>query len=254
MHRVLPPLDRAALLLDLDGTLLDIAPRPDAVVVPPGLCEVLHALRRLLGDAVAVVTGRPVETVDALLGDAVFAVAGEHGGAIRHQPGQSVERPPLPSPPPGWLAAAERLAAAHPGVLLERKARGFALHYRAAPDAGQELRQALGNLLAGSERFELLQAHMLWEVRPRGVDKGKAVVRLMESPPFLGRVPVFIGDDVTDEDGIAAAAAMGGAGLRVQDAFGDAAGVRNWLTAIAAAGDWAGHMSPNGSGPRRTTM
>ena len=238
MHRVLPPLDSAALLLDLDGTLLDIAPRPDAVVVPPGLCEVLHALRRLLGDAVAVVTGRPVETVDALLGDAVFAVAGEHGGAIRHQPGQSVERPPLPSPPPGWLAAAERLAAAHPSVLLERKARGFALHYRAVPDAGQELRQALGNLLAGSERFELLQAHMLWEVRPRGADKGKAVVAVMDHPPFRGRLPVFIGDDVTDEDAIAAAAAMGGAGLRVQDVFSDAAGVRAWLQAVASNGAW----------------
>ena len=79
---------------------------------------------------------------------------------------------------------------------------------------------------------------MLWEVRPRGVDKGKAVERLMECPPFLGRLPVFIGDDVTDEDGIAAAAKMGGAGLRVQDAFGDAAGVRAWIAAVAAKGDW----------------
>ena len=94
---------RAALLLDLDGTLLDIAPTPDAVMVPPGLPDVLRTLRRLLGDAVAVVTGRPVETVDALLGDAVFAVAGEHGGAIRHAPGGRLERPPLPSPPGAWL-------------------------------------------------------------------------------------------------------------------------------------------------------
>jgi trehalose 6-phosphate phosphatase len=238
MRPDLPPLDRAALLLDLDGTLLDIAPRPDAVVVPTGLPEVLLALRRRLGDAVAVVTGRPVETVDALLGDAVFAVAGEHGGAIRHRPGQPVERPPQPSPPLVWLAAAERLAAAHPGVLLERKARGFALHYRAVPDAGQELRRVLEDLLAGSERFELLPAHMLWEVRPRGADKGKAVVTVMDCAPFRGRLPVFIGDDVTDEDAIAAAAAMGGAGLRVQDAFGEAAGVRAWLQAIASNGVW----------------
>src|ERR1700735_1339403 len=98
MMPVRPPLERAALLLDLDGTLLDIAPAPDEVVVPPGLLDVLHALRRLLGDALAVVTGRPVETIDALLGDAVFAVAGEHGGAIRHAPGAELERPPLPAP------------------------------------------------------------------------------------------------------------------------------------------------------------
>jgi trehalose 6-phosphate phosphatase len=102
----------------------------------------------------------------------------------------------------------------------------------------QTLRDALERMLAGSNEFEVLSAHMLWEVRPRGVDKGKAVTRLMASPPFLGRLPVFIGDDVTDEDGIAAAVAMGGAGLRVQNTFGDAAGVRAWLAAIAATGDW----------------
>ena len=236
----LPPLHRAALLLDLDGTLLDIAPRPDAVTVPNGLPEVLHALRRLLGDAVAVVTGRPVETVDALLDDAVFAVAGEHGGAVRHGPGQQVERPLLPSPPDEWLVAAERLAVAHAGALLEHKARGFSLHYRAVPNAGPALRDGLLRLLDGSDEFELLPAHMLWEVRPRGADKGGAVLALMDRPPFRNRLPVFVGDDVTDEDGIKAATAMGGAGLRVQEAFGDAAGVRAWLTAIAAVGDWPG--------------
>jgi trehalose 6-phosphate phosphatase len=233
-----PPLDRAALLLDLDGTLLDIAPRPDAVVVPPELPGTLRSLRRLLGDALAVITGRPVEVVDALLGDAVFAVAGEHGGAIRHGPRQTVERPPLPSPPGEWRAEAERLASRFPGALLEHKARGFALHYRAVPAAGEKLRRALTEMLNGSGDFELLPAHMLWEVRPRGADKGKAVEGLMERPPFRGRSPVFVGDDVTDEAGIAAAQAMGGVGLRVQESFGDAAGVRTWLVGIAALGDW----------------
>ena len=234
----LPPLSGAALLLDLDGTLLDLAPRPDAVVVPPGLPDTLRALRRLLGDAVAVVTGRPVEMVDALLGDAIFAVAGEHGGAIRHGPGQAVERPPLPSPPGDWLVEAERLALDHPGALLEHKARGFALHYRAVPDARPDAaRSAVAPAGRLRPTFELLPAHMLWEVRPRGVDKGKAVAALMDRPPFRGRLPVFIGDDVTDEDGIAAAATLGGAGLRVQDAFGDAAGVRAWLQRSQ---QWAG--------------
>jgi trehalose 6-phosphate phosphatase len=136
------------------------------------------------------------------------------------------------------VAEAERLAALHPGVLFEPKARGFALHYRAVPALNRMLHDALERMLAGSTEFELLPAHMLWEVRPRGTDKGKAVTRLMEQPPFLGRLPVFIGDDVTDEDGIAAAALMGGAGLRVQDTFGDAAGVRAWLGAIAEKGGW----------------
>jgi trehalose 6-phosphate phosphatase len=234
----LPPIERTALLLDLDGTLLDLAPTPDAVVVPPGLLRTLHRLRPLLGDALAVITGRPVETIDALLGDAPFAVAGEHGGAIRAAPGQLLERPDLPAPPAAWLAVAEAIAAAHPGVLLERKARGFATHFRAVPAAGGALLEALTALLAGSNDFELLSGLLMWEVRPRGADKGTAVARLMIHAPFSGRLPVFIGDDVTDEDGMAEAVARGGAGLRVPERFGNAAGVRDWLAAIAAAGRW----------------
>jgi trehalose 6-phosphate phosphatase len=240
MAPALPPMERAALLLDLDGTLLDIAPTPDAVVVPPGLLDVLHDLRRLLGDAVAVVTGRPVETVDALLGDAVYAVAGEHGGAIRHTPDGPLERPRLSPPPDSWLADAERMVAAHPGALLERKARGFALHYRAVPEAGTIFRDELGALLQGSADFELLSGLMIWEVRPRGIDKGKALASLMERAPFGDRLPVFIGDDVTDEDAIAAAEVLGGVGLRVPESFGDASGVRTWLQDVAATRRWSG--------------
>jgi trehalose 6-phosphate phosphatase len=234
----LPPIGRAALLLDLDGTLLDIAPTPDSVVVPPELPGVLRALRELLDDAVAVVTGRPVETIDRLLGDAVFAVAGEHGGAVRHAPGAALERPVLPEPPAVMIEDAKHLVAAHPGALFEPKARGFSLHYRAVPKAGEALREGLAALLAGEPAFELLQGSMIWEVRPRGAHKGTAVAELMERAPFAGRLPVFLGDDVTDEDGIAAAAAMGGAGIRVPEVFGDAAGVRAWLAGVAADRAW----------------
>jgi trehalose 6-phosphate phosphatase len=234
----LPPLGRTALLLDLDGTLLDIAPTPEAVIVPPGLLDVLHTLRELLDDALAVVTGRPVETIERLLGDAAFAVAGEHGAAIRYAPGSPLERPPLPAPPDAWILQTERLVAAHPGTLLEVKARGFTVHYRAVPAAELPLRDALVALLQSSTEFELLPGRMMWEVRPRGTDKGQAVIRLMERRPFQYRLPVFIGDDVTDEDGIVAATAMGGVGLRVPDTFGDPAGVRAWLTAIASERNW----------------
>ena len=228
----LPELRRTALLLDLDGTLLDIAPAPDLVVVPAGLIDALRRLRERLGGALAVITGRPIETIDRLLHDAPFAVAGEHGGAVRHAPDEAVERQREGAVPAELLDAAETLVRAHPGALLEKKASGFTVHYRAVPDAGAELRVGLEARLRGSTEFELLSGKMMWEVRPHGVDKGNAVRALMERAPFAGRVPVFIGDDVTDEAAIEAAEAMGGIGLRVADAFGEPADVRAWLKSL----------------------
>jgi trehalose 6-phosphate phosphatase len=234
----LPPFRDAALLLDLDGTLLDLAPTPDSVVVPPGLTDALSRIRDQLDGALAVITGRAIETIDSLLGDAPHAIAGEHGGAIRPAPGAAIERPDLKPPPRSWLKRGAALEAAHPGSMFERKPRGFGLHFRLAPDAGPAIHEALAGLVADSKDFWLMPGHMMWEIRPRGVDKGDAVARLMRSAPFLGRLPVFIGDDVTDEDGMRVARSLGGAGLRVQDVFGDAAGVRVWLYDTAAAGDW----------------
>ena len=115
---ILPPFHRTALLLDMDGTLIDLAPTPDAVVVAPGLTDTLVSLRDRLGGALAIVTGRPIETVDRLLGSAPGAVAGEHGGAIRRALDAAVERPDVPAPPAAWLEAAEALVAAFPGALL----------------------------------------------------------------------------------------------------------------------------------------
>ena len=231
---LLPPMVQAALLLDLDGTLLDIAPRPDAVRVPPGLAEALAVLRDRLGQALAIVTGRPVEQIDGLLPGIPTAVAGEHGAAIRHDPDADIVRADLPAPSAAWLAQAAAWAAAHPGVLLERKQRGFVLHYRAAPSLGEVLRQELQAMLATDPAFALQPALMAWEVRAHGVDKGTAVTALMARGPFSGRLPIFIGDDTTDEDGMRVARAMGGAGLRVADAFGDPAAVRAWLAGAAA--------------------
>ncbi len=234
--------DHAALLLDLDGTLLDIAPTPDSVVVPADLLTTLRTLRAALCDALAVVSGRPIEQIESLLQAVPYAVAGEHGAAIRHAPGAAPERPDLPALPAAWLEQAGRVAAGIPGVLLERKAHGFVLHYRLAPAAGPALHRALLSILGGdAAAFTLMPAHMAWEVKPGAADKGRAVHRLMARPPFAGRVPVYVGDDVTDEDGMLAARQLGGSGLRVQENFVDAAGVRGWLAALArAAGPPAG--------------
>ncbi len=234
----LPPFKRTALLLDIDGTLLDFAPRPETVIVPPTLRATLGRLRAALGGALGVISGRAIEQIDHLLGEAPYAVAGEHGGAIRHAPGAAMERPDLPLVADAWVEAARQEARAHPGARVETKPHGLVLHYRGAPHAGPGFGAMLRRLLARSPRFELLDGNMAWEVRPRGVDKGTAVAALMARPPFAGRLPVFVGDDVTDHDAIRAARAMGGAGLLVADAFGGPAEVRAWLDQIAEQGGW----------------
>ena len=238
MRDTLPPFAQTALLLDLDGTLLDFAPTPDGVVVPDSLPRTLARLRDALAGALAIITGRPAGQVDALLPGLIPVVSGEHGGVLRPAPGAPLLRRDLPTVPPSLVAASETLAAAHPGVLVEHKARGFVLHFRRTPEAGPVLHAALGQLMAPvAEQFQVLAANMAWEVRPHGADKGSAVQAVMALPGFAGRRPVFIGDDVTDEDGMAVARQMGGAGLFVPAVFGSPAAVRDWLD--RSRGDWA---------------
>ena len=234
----LPPLDRSALLLDLDGTLLDFAPTPDSVVVPPDLPGTLTRLTHRLDGALAVVSGRTVEVLEALLPDSVPTFAGEHGVSIRRSPHAPLVRAPLPPVPPAWLDQARALVEATPGAVMEHKPFGFTMHYRQAPSAGPAFHALLIRLLAGQSEFRLLEGSMVWEVRPAGIHKGHAVEALMAEPPFRGRLPIFIGDDVTDEDGMRAARALGGAGLRVDRSFGSPAGVRAWLARAATAPTW----------------
>ncbi len=224
--------ERVALFLDFDGTLVEIAPRPDAVVVPDGLPDLLGRLAGRLGGALAIVSGRPLEELEALL-PVPLPMAGDHGASLRPAPGAVVERLDLPAPPPDWQLAAEALAAAHPGAIVEPKSHGFVLHYREAPQAGPPARALLDGLIADNGDFVLMPARMAWEVKPTAVSKATAVAGLMARAPFAGRLPVFVGDDVTDEAGMAAARAAGGMGLRLQDAFGAPAALRDWLAAFA---------------------
>jgi trehalose 6-phosphate phosphatase len=227
--------DRDAFLLDLDGTLLDIAPTPDAVRVEPGLLDDLRRLRDRCGGALAIVTGRSLREVDALLGDTPTAVAAEHGTALRHAPGEPPVSHLSDDAPAEWLEQAQHIAARNPGVVLERKRHGFVLHYRGAPASGGAIECSLRKLLEGAAGFSLLAAKMAWEVRPAGVDKGFAVRAIMARAPFAGRLPIFVGDDITDEDGIAAAVSLGGIGLRVAEDFGEPSDVRAWIATLAHA-------------------
>jgi trehalose 6-phosphate phosphatase len=225
----------AAFLLDFDGTLVDIAPAPDQVRVARGLVEDITRLRDRCGGALAIVSGRPVAQIETFLPGAAHAISGEHGTAIRRAPRAAIEWLSLPPTPASWRAAAQTILRAHPGVVLEDKHYGFVLHYRAAPDAGDPIRSALEHLLRDpANGYKLAPAKMAWELRPDGTDKGAAVQALMAQAPFAGRIPIFVGDDATDEDGMREARALGGIGLRVGEAFADAAAVRAWIARLAA--------------------
>ncbi|PWC27761.1 trehalose-phosphatase [Teichococcus aestuarii] len=233
-----PPLPQreAALFLDLDGTLIEIAPRPDAVVVPPHLPALLARLSAGLGGAVAIVTGRGLEVARGLTQAPPIAFAAEHGTIIDASalPGAAIPPMPLPPfPPEDWRAAAEAFAEARPGLLLEEKKHGFVLHFRAVPERGKEAAAFLRGLAEGTD-FQVLPAHAAAELRPRATDKGVAVSWLMRHAPFAGRTPIFIGDDVTDEFGIEACRALGGTGYRIPRDFAGPAAVLAWLDRIAA--------------------
>ncbi len=226
-------LRRFALFLDFDGTLVEIAPTPDAVRVDPALPAILSSLHGRLGGAVALISGRPLDALDAFLAPVRLPAAAEHGVALRRHGDGQPEHADVPSVPDAWRAQAEALASRVPGAIYEPKRHGFALHARRAPAAMPTFEAALRAMIAQDGRFLLLPAHMAWEVKPQAADKGTALRALMACAPFRGRTPLFVGDDVTDEAAIAAAEALGGMGLRVGEAFGDPAGVRAWLAGLA---------------------
>lgn len=234
MSRLPSPSDRWALFLDLDGTILDLAARPDLVTAPPGLVAILRDIERVLGGALAIVSGRPIVQIDALLAPWRPVAAGEHGAFCRLPSGR-VESADPPLLPMEWRKTLAGLAIRYRGVLVEQKESAIAVHYRLAPGTGPDLQAILLDLIGASGEFVLTPADMAYEIRPRGIDKGLALRRLMRVAPLAGRVPVFIGDDVTDEDGMRAAHAMGGLGIQVGACFAEgAAGVRAWLTAVLA--------------------
>jgi trehalose 6-phosphate phosphatase len=212
------------------------------LVVPSFLPPLLERLSARLDGALAIVSGRPIAQLDLHLPVPVVKI-GDHGGAMRLGPAEPVTGPSLPAPAPEWRARAEAVAAGFPGAMVEHKAHGLVLHYRLAPEAEEPARAALEALVAETTDFTLMPARMAWEVKPRAVSKGTAVAALLARPPFTGRLPVFVGDDVTDEAGMAASRAAGGVGLRLQDEFGTPEAFRDWLRQLEqdlAAGQPAG--------------
>lgn len=215
MH-VRPPLipADAALYLDFDGTLAHIAPRPDDVVIPRELPELLIALRERLEGAVAVITGRTLETVDALLRPLILAGAGQHGAELRAQGGDILPQVSRLESISALASAARHKFPDGGDVWVEDKGVAVALHFRQAPERATEC-MGVFESLANTDELELVRGNMVIEARPRGIHKGLALQTLMTQPPFAGRMPVFIGDDVTDEDAFGFVAENRGFGVKV---------------------------------------
>lgn len=222
-----------ALFLDLDGTLLDIAPTPDAVVVPDDLVEDLAAASKALGGALAIVSGRSLDNIDFLLMPLRLPVGAEHGAIVR-LPNGAYDEVEL-KVPEDWTIALRHLADKCPGVLAEVKRHNVVAHYRNAPSHEEEVRRVVSGLVAKDpSNFELLEAKMACEIRPRKVTKAHAVYSLMNVEPFSGRIPVFVGDDATDEDGFEAVIELGGIALDVASSFaGRPFEMRRWLKRFA---------------------
>lgn len=224
-----------ALFLDIDGTLLDIASSPDKVVVPLGLASTLTRASTWLGGALALASGRTLAEIDALMAPLKPPCAAEHGAILRFPDGAVVEAGPGHGVPSAWRDRLHASTSDWRGVMVEEKQACVAVHYRLAPECEADVRALVGSVVAEDPSFEVLPARMAFEIRHRGLTKALAVTRLMPEAPFFGRMPVFVGDDVTDEDGFAAARAMGGLALNVHEVFGgQPAQVREWLSTFTS--------------------
>ncbi|SIR19023.1 trehalose 6-phosphatase [Janthinobacterium sp. TND4EL3] len=202
-----------AVFLDFDGTLVDLAPTPDGVRVAPGVIEALALLAERHGGALALISGRPVAQIDAMLAPLVLPVAGVHGVERRGADGQlHVAATPDVAP---VLARARALAAMYPGLLVERKRGAVALHYRLAPELEPLCLQEMTVAVQACPGVLLLHGKMVLEAKPAATDKGGAIAAFLQESPFAGRRPVFAGDDTTDEAGFAFVQQAGGQGVKV---------------------------------------
>jgi trehalose 6-phosphate phosphatase len=240
--RLTSDLRECAILLDIDGTILDIAPTPREVWVPPPLRKTIARLQDLTGGALALVSGRLLDDIDMIFAPLKVAAIGGHGAELRHLPGTEplIRTGSLSGELKRNLAA---LAELGPGILVEDKGYSLALHYRLAPDLGAALQAAVAAACAQSSEgaVEILPGKAVVEVKPVRVSKAVAVRELLKCRPFAGRRPIFIGDDVTDEPVFGVMAEFGGTGFSVgrvvpgvNGHFDKPEDVRSWLARIAA--------------------
>ncbi len=227
---MLPALNpNAALFLDIDGTLIDIAATPQSVTVPPLLPAQLRETQAKLGGALAILSGRKLADIDRLLGPGLPCAA-EHGSILRDAAGSVTQKVKRLSAYDKWLKILQAEITDMPGTLIEEKEFSLVVHYRQAPQYEAELSQLVDRLIGSCDDAVLMLAHCAFELKPRGGNKADALSWFMQTPPFAGRIPAFIGDDITDEPAIEKAIELGGIGLHVaRDFGGQTQAVRDWI-------------------------
>ena len=241
-NEVGPSLDlrRVSLLLDIDGTLLDIAPTPESVSVPTSLVDTIAKLDHITSGAVAFISGRQLAAIDALFAPLKLPTVGCHGAEVRTSRGGEVQNGP--ELPDLVRHCVREIASIAPGVFLEDKGHTLAIHFRNTPDAGAAVMRALQeqrSFLAAQD-VHVLRGKAVIEVKPRWFSKGTGLKHLMQHPPFAGRTPVFLGDDTTDEDVFRVLPDYEGYGFSVGRRIDGAAyvfetpsEVRRWLAELA---------------------
>ena len=235
---------QTAFFLDVDGTLLDFKETPEEVVADTALRDLLQRLRDSAGGAVAFVSGRMVSDLDRIMAPLVYPAGGVHGADLRFADGrrEAFEGAAMAE----VRAAAEGFVAEHDGLRFEDKGgTTFAIHFRRVPELGDEVARFLEAAVSGHDLM-VQGGKMVAEVKPKGCHKGVAIETLMRTPPFAGRIPFFIGDDLTDEHGFETVNAAGGISVKVGAAeettvarhrVADVAAVRDLLNAICPSGE-----------------
>ncbi len=234
-------LDQCAILLDIDGTLLDLAPTPREVWVPPGLAKTLNGLLDKTAGALALVSGRSLNDIDLIFAPEQYPAVGGHGAEMRvaaDSEAVATHAPPMDKELKRRLAAIAKLS---PGILLEDKGYSLALHYRLAPHAEKAIYAAVSLIRADlpNAPIEVLPGKCVCEIKHSGFNKATGVLELMSHEPFRGRCPIFIGDDVTDETVFAILPDLGGLAFSVgrratgvADHFDEPRDVREWLARL----------------------
>jgi trehalose 6-phosphate phosphatase len=234
-------LAESAILLDIDGTLLDLAPTPREVWVPPGLTTTLRTLHQRTAGALALVSGRSINDIDLIFAPDIFPAIGGHGAEMRlsaDAEAETTRAPPIDKELKRRLATVAKLS---PGILLEDKGYSLALHYRLAPHAENAIYEAVSLIRADlpNAPIEVLPGKCVCEIKQAGFDKASGVRELMSRAPFSGRRPIFIGDDVTDESVFATMPELGGVAFSVGRRAPGVAGhfdkprdVRAWLARL----------------------